>query len=81
MIPEACRYFRWGTQKRKLYDRLACGPVTAAEIVRDLRIYNYHQVIFGVRRALFGTGVTVKGSPINGKKNHWEFRLGTVNPS
>lgn len=79
MTPEAHKYFRYGTQARKLYDRLACGPATASEIVRELHIYNYHEKIAEIRKAISGTGVTVKARPINGRRNHWEYRLGYVN--
>lgn len=79
MTPEASRYFRWGTQARRLYDRLACGPATAAEIVRELHIYSYQKKISEIRQALDGTGVTVKARPINGRRNLWEYRLGVVN--
>jgi hypothetical protein len=78
MTPEASRYFRWGTQSRRLYERLMCGPATAAEIVRELHIYNYHGVIADVRSALEGTGVTIKARPINGRRNLWEYRLARV---
>jgi hypothetical protein len=78
MTPEAHKLFRWGTQKRRLYDRLICGPATASEIVKDLHIYQYQKKIGEVRRGLVGTGVTVKATPINGKKNLWEYRLGLV---
>jgi hypothetical protein len=78
MTPEASRYFRWGTQKRRLYDRLACGPATAADIVRELHIYQYQKIINEIRSALEGTGVTVKARPVNGRRNLWEYRLGLV---
>ena len=78
MIPEAHRHFRWGTQARKLYDRLACGPITAAQIVRELNIYQYQKKIAEVRRAIDGTGVTVKAQPVNGRRKGWEYRLGVV---
>jgi hypothetical protein len=79
MTPEASRYFRWGTQARRLYDRLTCGPATAAEIVRELHIYQYSKKISEIRRAIAGTGVTVKARPVNGRRNLWEYRLGVVN--
>ena len=79
MIPEASQYFAWGTQARRLYDRLTCGPATAREIVRELHIYQYSKKISEIRRAISGTGVTVKARPINGRRNHWEYRLGVVN--
>lgn len=78
MIPTASDYFRWGTQSRRLYDRLSCGPATAGEIVRDLHIYGYNRIVSTIRRRLCGTGVTVKARPVNGRRNHWEYRLATV---
>ena len=80
VIPEASKHFRWGTQKRRLYDRLTCGPVTSAEIVRDLHIYGYHKIISEIRRKLHGTGVTVKARPTEGRSRPWEFRLGVTLP-
>ena len=74
--PEASRHFRWGTQTRRLYDRLTYGPATAAEIVRELHIYQYQKKISEIRQAIDGTGVTVKARPVNGRKNLWEYRLG-----
>lgn len=78
MIPEASRYFRWGTQTRRIYDRLACGPITSEEIVRDLHVYSYHKKISEIRRALAGTGVTVKARPTAGCRKPWEYRLGVT---
>lgn len=78
MTPEAHRYFRWGTQSRRLYERLTFGPVTAAQIVRELHIYQYQKKIGEIRRAIAGTGVTVKACPVNGRRNLWEYRLGIV---
>ena len=78
MIPAAHIYFRWGTQARRLYDFLSCGPATPSQIVRELHIYNYHPVIDEIRQALDGTGVTVKSRPVNGRRNLWEYRLGVV---
>ena len=79
MIPQAHKYFRYGTQARRLYDRLVCGPATAPEIVRELHIYSYHKKISEIRRAIAGTGVTVKARPVNGRRNLWEYRLGLIN--
>jgi hypothetical protein len=76
MLPPAHNHFRYGTQTRRLYDRLACGPATAAEIVRGLHIYQYQKKITEIRKALDGTGVTVKSRPLNGRRNLWEYRLG-----
>lgn len=78
MLPAAHLYFRYGSQARKLYDRLACGPATATEIVRDLGIYQYHKKIAQLRQSLSGSGVTVKARPINGRRNNWEYRLGRM---
>lgn len=75
MIPAASRYFRHGTQVRRLYDLLSYGPVTGTEIVRELKIHNYQKKISEIRTRIAGTGVTVKARPINGRKNRWEYRL------
>jgi hypothetical protein len=79
MTPEASRYFRWGTQARRLYDRLTCGPATAAEIVRELHIYQYQKKIGEIRKAIAGTGVTVKARPVNHRRNLFEYRLAVEN--
>jgi len=75
MIPRAEKYFRWGTQARRLYDLLACGPATGDQIVRQTRIIGYPKKIGEIRRKIAGTGVTVKARPINGRRNRWEYRL------
>jgi len=80
--PVASEYFRWGTQSRKLYDRLTCGPVTASEIVRQLKIHQYHKKISEIRNRIAGTGVTVKARPIDGRRRGrlvLEFRLALEN--
>jgi len=75
MIPEASNYFRWGTQSRKLYERLTYGPATSAEISRKMKIHHCHKKIAEIRERIAGTGVTVKARPINGRQNAWEYRL------
>lgn len=79
MTPIASQYFRWGTQSRKLYERLTCGPVTGSEIVRELKIYQYHKKISEIRSRISGTGVTVKARPINGRRKLQEYRLAMEN--
>lgn len=77
MTPAAHKYFRHGTQARRLYDLMTYGPVTPADIVRETRIYNYHQIIDKIRRRLVGTGVTVKARPVNCHRDIWEYRIAT----
>lgn len=79
MTPEASRYFRWGTQSRKLYERLTYGPVTKAEISQKLKIHHCDKKIAEIRERISGTGVTVKAMPVNGRRNGWEFRLAMEN--
>ena len=76
MIPAAHLYFRYGTQTRKLYDRLVCGPATSRQIVRSLHITQYEEEISAIRKALICTNITVKARAINGRRNLWEYRLG-----
>ena len=76
MIPKASEHFRWGTQTRRVYDLLACGPATGAQIARQTGIVSYHKIISEIRERLSGTGVTVKARPINGRRKLWEYRLG-----
>lgn len=76
MIPEASRYFRWGTQSRRLYDRLVCGPVTSSEISR-MKIYQVDKHMATIRKRIAGTGVTVKVRQLcDGRRRTREFRLG-----
>ena len=76
MIPEASKHFKWGTQSRKLYDRLACGPVTSTEIGR-MKIHHLDKHITKIRERIAGTGVTVKVRHIDdGRRRIREFRLG-----
>lgn len=51
--------FTVGTQNWRLWERLRQGPVTNAEIVRELNIFNSTGRISEVRQALAGTGWTV----------------------
>jgi len=75
MIPPAHKYFSYGTQARRIYDLLACGPATGDQIVRQTHIPGYQKKIGEIRRRIAGTGVTVKARPINGRRNRWEYRL------
>jgi hypothetical protein len=77
MLPEASKHFRWGTQARRLYDFLACGPATGDQIAMQTKIINYQKIISEIRERLKGTGVTVKAFPVNGKRTRWAYRLGT----
>jgi hypothetical protein len=73
------KYFRYGTQARRIYDLLSYGPATGDQIVRQTGILNYHKIIGEIRKRLDGSGVTVKASPrVNGRRNLWEYRLGFV---
>lgn len=78
MIPPAAQYFPWGTQQRRIYDLLACGPATGEQIVRQTKVLGFQKQIALIRKRLEGTGVTVKASPVNGRRNRWEYRLGVV---
>jgi hypothetical protein len=41
-----------------------------------MHIYQYQKKLAEIRKALDGTGVTVKARPVNGRRNLWEYRLG-----
>ncbi|MBN1545725.1 MAG: hypothetical protein JW902_03605 [Syntrophaceae bacterium] len=76
MIPEASRFFKWGTQSRRLYDRLVCGPVTRSEISR-MKIHQVDKHLATIKERIAGTGVTVKVRQIcEGRRRSREFRLG-----
>ena len=75
-MPVASEYFRWGTQSRKLYERLTYGPVTSSEISR-MKIHQVDKQMDKIKKRIAGTGVTVKVRPINdGCRRYREFRLG-----
>lgn len=69
--------FHWGTQAHRLYERLTYGPICNIEIVKELAILGYQKKIAQIRKALAGTGVTVKTRPINHRRTLIEYRLGT----
>jgi hypothetical protein len=73
--------FQWGTQAHRLYERLTYGPICNIEIVKELAILGYNKKIAQIRRALAGTGVTVKTRPLDHRRNLIEYRLGveTIN--
>lgn len=69
--------FQWGTQAHRLYERLTYGPICNTEIVRPpMSILGYNKKIAQIRKALEGTGVTVKTRPINPRRTLIEYRLG-----
>jgi hypothetical protein len=80
MLPQAERYFPWGTPERKLYELLSFGPATGGQIVRKLRIRRPSEIVMRIRRGLAGSGVTVKARLIDDPAgvDAWEFRLGVV---
>jgi hypothetical protein len=74
--------FQWGTQAHRLYERLTYGPIYNGEISRPpISILGYSKVIAQIRKALEGTGVTVKARPIDRRRTLIEYRLGTENTS
>jgi hypothetical protein len=78
MLPEAQRFFTFGTQARRIYDLLACGPATGDQIARQTKITGYQKQIALIRKRISSTGVTVKARPLNGRRNRWEYRLGVT---
>lgn len=68
--------FQWGTQPHRFYERLTYGPIHNVEIPKELGILQYSKIISKVRKALAGTGVTVKTRPVNQRGNLVEYRLG-----
>jgi len=70
--------FQWGTQAHRLYERLTYGPIYNIEIVRPpVSILGYQKKIAQIRRALAGTGVTVKTRSMNHRGTLVEYRLAT----
>ncbi|HOG08683.1 MAG TPA: hypothetical protein PK983_11370 [Syntrophales bacterium] len=66
--------FRHGSQNHRLYNRLAeCGPMTNAEIVREMSILKYTGRLTDIRQHLEGTGWTVKSTELDG--GLWRYEL------
>lgn len=79
MTPKPEALFRWGTAPRRLYDTMInCGEVTNYQIVRDLRILAYGNVIGKIRRAVrpYGLDVAIRryGAGV------FAYRLAVVEP-
>ncbi len=69
--------FPWGTQAHRFYQRLTYGPIHNVEIQKELGILQYSKIIGKIRRALYGTGVTIKARAANHRGNLVEYRLAT----
>lgn len=66
--------FRNGSQNFRLYNRLAeCGPMTNAEIVREMSILKYTGRLTDIRQHLEGTGWTVKSTELDG--GLWRYEI------
>lgn len=73
--------FQWGTQAHRLYERLTYGPIYNIEIVKELAILGYQKKITQIRKALAGTGITIKTRSINHRGTLVEYRLAVENIS
>ena len=71
--PLASALFAYDTQCRRLYERLLEGPVTNAEIVRGLGIFNSTGRVSDLRKALLPYGVDVVAKRI--QRGLFEYRL------
>ncbi len=72
--------FPWGTQAHRLYERLTYGPIWNIEIVQPpLAILGYQKKIAQIRKALAGSGVTVKTRSMNHRGTLVEYRLAAEN--
>lgn len=67
--------YPWGTHKHKLLGRLLYGPILNHEIVQNLGIFNYRDVISEIRRDLAPQNVQLVAEPVNRGRNHWQYRL------
>lgn len=67
--------FTVGTQNWRLYERLTDGPVTNAEIVRKMGIFNSTGRISDLRRRLQSMGLDVDGRAIDRESGLWEYRI------
>lgn len=76
MTPKPETLFAWGTQARRLYEALAtCGEVANHQIVRDLHILRYGDVIARIRAALAPYGLEVAKRQYS--RGVWTYRLAT----
>jgi len=74
--PQPGKIFKPGSQNYRLYERLLRGPVTNAEIVRQLNIFNSTGRASDIRKALRPYLVDVEARPVtNGKDGLWIYRL------
>jgi len=71
--PRPDALFRQGTQNERLYRRLLEGPVTNAEIVREMGIFNSTGRASDVREALKPYLMDVEARRID--KGLWQYRL------
>jgi len=71
--PRPNTLFKPGTQNERLYRRLLEGPVTNAEIVREMNILNSTGRISDVREALKPYLMDVEARRI--AKGLWQYRL------
>ena len=65
--------FKPGTQTWNLYERLLQGPVTNAEVVRNMGIFNSTGRASDVRQALKPYLISVEAKKI--KQGLWEYQL------
>jgi hypothetical protein len=71
--PKPSEIFKPGTQNHRLYERLLQGPVTNAEIVREMNVFNSTGRCSDLRQALKPYLISVEARKIN--KGLWEYRL------
>lgn len=77
MTPKPESLFPWGTHPRRLYDALTtCGEVTNVQIVRDLHILVYSDVIGQIRKAVRPFGLDV--AKRNYGRGVWAYRLAVI---
>lgn len=74
MKPAPASLFPWGTQARRLYEALStCGEVANHQIVRDLHILAYGNVIARIRAALAPYGLDIAKRQYS--RGVWTYRL------
>ena len=74
MTPKPETLFPWGTQTRRLYETLAtCGEVANHQIVKDLHILAYGNVIGRIRATLKPYGLDIAKRQYS--RGVWTYRI------
>ena len=73
--PKPDELFKEGSQNYRLYKRLLDGPVTNAEVVREMNIFNSTGRASDIRKAVKPYLMDVDAKKAPGTKSLWVYRL------